>query len=98
MFRCQQDNPSLHLTIKIILFPRGHNSDIYGLWIQPEYGNIKHEKRGAALDNSLISSTAYDDVFRTLLNDCSKLVIPLINEAFGETYTGNEEIRFSGHS
>ena len=47
------------------------------------------------MDSSLISSTAYDDVFRTLLNDCSKLVIPLINEVFGETYSGDEEIQFS---
>ena len=41
------------------------------------------------------SPTPYDDVFRTLVNDCSKLVIPLINEAFGEHYSGDEEIRFS---
>ena len=41
------------------------------------------------------SSTPYDDVFRTLVNDCSKLIIPLINEAFGESYTGDEIIRFS---
>ena len=40
------------------------------------------------------SSTPYDDVFRTLLVDCSKLVIPVINELFGESYTGEEEIRF----
>lgn len=39
--------------------------------------------------------TPYDDVFRTLLNDCSFLIIPLINEVFGECYTGKEEIRFS---
>ena len=31
-----------------------------------------------------ITSTPYDDVFRTLLNDCRGLVIPLINEVFGE--------------
>ncbi len=36
----------------------------------------------------------YDGVFRTILNDCSKLIIPIINEIFGETYTGKEEIRF----
>ena len=42
-----------------------------------------------------VSSTPYDDVFRTLLNDCSKLIIPVINEAFGETYTGDETIRFA---
>ena len=41
------------------------------------------------------SSTPYDDVFRTLVNDCSKLIIPLINEAFGESYTGDEIIQFS---
>ncbi len=36
----------------------------------------------------------YDGAFRTILNDCRKLVIPVINEIFGETYTGEEEIRF----
>ena len=42
-----------------------------------------------------IVSTPYDDVFRTLLNDCSSLIIPVINEVFGEHYTGNEKIVFS---
>ena len=46
------------------------------------------------MTDHIISSTAYDDVFRTLLNDCSKLIIPVINEAFGENYTGNEGIQF----
>ncbi|MCM1065383.1 MAG: hypothetical protein NC420_13135 [Eubacterium sp.] len=36
----------------------------------------------------------YDGAFRTILNDCRKLVIPVINEIFGEDYTGEEEIRF----
>ncbi len=36
----------------------------------------------------------YDGAFRTILNDCRKLIIPVINEIFGETYTGEEEIRF----
>jgi len=36
----------------------------------------------------------YDGVFRTILNDCRKLIIPVINEIFGETYTGKEEIQF----
>ena len=40
------------------------------------------------------SNTPYDDVFRTLLNDCSSLIIPVINEMFGEDYRGDEEIRF----
>ena len=33
-------------------------------------------------------NTPYDDVFKTLLNDCTKLIIPVINEIFGEHYTG----------
>lgn len=42
-----------------------------------------------------VSSTPYDDVFRTLLNDCSSLILPMINEIFQETYTGSEEIIFA---
>ncbi len=42
-----------------------------------------------------ITNTPYDDVFRTLLNDCSHLIIPVINEIFGEHYSGQEEIIFS---
>ncbi len=38
------------------------------------------------------SPTAYDDSFRTMLNDCTELIIPVVNEAFGETYTGKEKI------
>ena len=44
---------------------------------------------------SLLSNTPYDDVFRTLLNDCSPLILPLINEVFDEHYTGREKIVFS---
>ena len=36
----------------------------------------------------------YDGAFRTILNDCRRLIIPVINEIFGETYTGEEEIQF----
>ncbi len=36
----------------------------------------------------------YDGAFRTILNDCRKLIIPVINEIFEEHYTGEEEIRF----
>ena len=36
----------------------------------------------------------YDSVFRTLLNDCRHLILPLLNETFGETYTGAETIEF----
>lgn len=40
------------------------------------------------------SPTPYDDVFRTMLIDCKKLVIPVINEVFGENYTGDEDVVF----
>ncbi len=40
------------------------------------------------------SATPYDDVYRTMMNDCSPLLIPVINEVFGEHFTGKEEIRF----
>lgn len=36
----------------------------------------------------------YDGAFRTILNDCRKLIIPVINEIFGEDYTGDEKIEF----
>ena len=44
--------------------------------------------------NSNIVSTPYDDVFRTLLNDCSSLIIPVINEIFSEHFSGDEKIVF----
>lgn len=40
------------------------------------------------------SPTPYDDVFRTLINDCSSLLLPLLNEIFQESYTGTENILF----
>ena len=33
-------------------------------------------------------STPYDDAFRTLVNDCARLLIPVINEVFGKHYSG----------
>ena len=39
-------------------------------------------------------SDVYDGAFRTILNDCRKLIIPVINEIFGENYIGDEKIEF----
>ena len=36
----------------------------------------------------------YDDVFRTILNDCRDHIHPLLNEIFGEHYSGREPIHF----
>ena len=37
-------------------------------------------------------ASPYDDCFRTLMNDCIQLLIPVINEIFGKNYTGREKI------
>lgn len=47
------------------------------------------------LTDTIYSSTPYDDIFRTLLNDCSFLIIAVINEMFDESNTGCETIEFS---
>lgn len=36
----------------------------------------------------------YDGAFRTILNDCRQMIIPVINEIFSEDYTGDEVIEF----
>ncbi len=36
----------------------------------------------------------YDGAFRTILNDCRQMIIPIINEIFKEDYIGNEIIEF----
>lgn len=47
------------------------------------------------MNDAKITNIPYDDVFRTLLNDCSPLIIPVINEVFGEHYSGQKKIIFS---
>ena len=47
---------------------------------------MKHSEDGSH------SGTPYDDVFRTMMNDCLRLVIPVINEIFGKGYSGSETI------
>lgn len=37
-------------------------------------------------------NTPYDDSFRTLLTDCKRLVIPLVNEMFGEKWLESENV------
>ena len=39
-----------------------------------------------------MDNTPYDDVFRTLLTDCTELIIPVVNEIFHTKYTGKEKI------
>ena len=44
------------------------------------------------VENSNIVPTPYDDAFRTMMNDCVRLLIPVLNEVFGKDYTGKEKI------
>lgn len=37
-------------------------------------------------------NTPYDDSFRTLLTDCKRLVVPLVNEMFGEKWLESEHV------
>lgn len=39
-----------------------------------------------------ILSTAYDDAYRTILEKCSILMLPVLRELFGEDFTGDEQI------
>ena len=38
--------------------------------------------------------TPFDDAFRSMYTRCGKLVLFLLNEAFGTTYVGDEKIQF----
>ncbi len=49
----------------------------------------KEQKKIVVTD---IVGTPYDDVFRTLLERCEKLIIPVINEVFKTNYDMDEEI------
>ena len=42
----------------------------------------------------MLVAAQYDNVFRTLVNDCPKLLIPFINEVFKEHYSEETPIRF----
>ena len=56
---------------------------------------IVRKKTWFADNKGKISSTAYDDAFKTMVNDCSRLVLPLLNETFGTDYDDTYTIRFA---
>ena len=43
-------------------------------------------------DGSFTTGTPYDDAFRTMTNDCSDLLIPVINEIFGKNYPADAKV------
>lgn len=34
-----------------------------------------------------VSATAYDDAYRTMLEKCSSLILPVLSELFGEAFS-----------
>lgn len=51
-----------------------------------------HNTHNEGNENQNTVPTPYDDAFRTMMNDCIQLLIPVINEIFGKHYTGKEKI------
>ena len=45
-----------------------------------------------SIDVLVHSSTPYDDVYRTMINDCPGLIIPVVNEVFNKQHRAGEEI------
>ena len=43
-------------------------------------------------------NTPYDDVFRTLLNDCPDLIIPVINATFGTSFVMGQDVVTKGNN
>ena len=43
-------------------------------------------------DKRKLIGTPYDDVFRTLVTDCPKLLVRLVNEMFGKDYDDDEKV------
>jgi len=48
-------------------------------------------------ENNRTINTPYDDVFRTLLNDCPELIIPVVNEIFKKNYDRREKVLLSNN-
>ena len=38
------------------------------------------------------TATPYDDVHRTMINDCPKLIIPVVNEMFQKQHDDDEKV------
>ena len=54
----------------------------------------KESKVEDSIDQQEDTSTPYDDVFRTMNEDCPRFVIPLINEIFGTDYPLDAKVEF----
>ena len=56
---------------------------------------LAQSRMNASGRKARLRSTAYDDAFKTMVNDCSRLVLPLLNETFGTEYDDTYSIRFA---
>ena len=56
--------------------------------------NHKESSKEPDKKKNVAIGTPYDDAFRTMLAECSGLLIPIINEVFGKHYSGSERIVF----
>ena len=57
--------------------------------------NTSSKTAAGSFENATAVGTPYDNAYRTLIDKCPQLIIPLINEIFGEHYTGKERIEQS---
>ena len=77
------------------VYPEDDSSGrMYKYYVQfEELCRAWHNAGGEESDNGRKKVyTSFDDVFRTLSVDCSRLLIPVINEAFGESYDTDDLI------
>ena len=52
----------------------------------------RKRKKSSSSEKTMKSKTPYDDAFKTLVTECGKLVIPLVNEVFGKDYSDDSEV------
>ena len=49
-------------------------------------------QKNKKLNTASNTATPYDDVHRTMINDCPTLIIPVVNEMFHKKHSDNEKI------
>ena len=49
-------------------------------------------QKNKKLNTESNTATPYDDVQRTMINDCPTLIIPVVNEMFHKKHSDNEKI------
>ena len=61
---------------------------------EDKYQLMKSNNTSVEVSEKNVSNvnTPYDDVFRTLMNDCQRFLIPLVNEVFKKDYSPDEEV------